>query len=93
MHARTHPPVSPYPTLLLLYSRRMDIITPAFHSFEMADRIPNATLKVYELGSHFTILEYVDMQVADPTPMYLCTFSRYILYNSLPLPPLLLAAT
>ena len=67
----------------------MDIITPAFHSFEMADRMPNATLKVYELGSHFTILEYVDAsrQSYPHVPLY---FLPLHVDHALPLPPLLL---
>ena len=35
-----------------------DVVTPAYHSFDMADRIPGAELHVFELGSHFCNLEF-----------------------------------
>ena len=35
-----------------------DVVTPAYHSFDMADRIPDAELHVFEFGSHFCNLEF-----------------------------------
>jgi len=44
------------PTLIL--TGFLDVLTPSYHSFEMARRMPNAKLVVYNLGSHFILVEY-----------------------------------
>lgn len=44
------------PTLII--AGMLDVLTPAYHSFEMASRMPNARLFCYNFGSHFCALEY-----------------------------------
>merc|ERR1712050_634782 len=44
------------PTLVI--TGMWDVFTPAYHSFEMASRMPNAKLLCYNLGSHFCAFEY-----------------------------------
>jgi pimeloyl-ACP methyl ester carboxylesterase len=50
-----------HPTLI--FSGCMDVLTPAYHSFEMARRMPNAHHECYLFGTHFVLLEYPE-QVA-----------------------------
>lgn len=42
----------------LIFAGMLDVLTPAYHSFEMAARMPNAKLVCYNFGSHFCALEY-----------------------------------
>jgi hypothetical protein len=38
----------------------LDVLTPAYASYEMAAEMPNAELRVQTFGTHFVLLEYPD---------------------------------
>jgi pimeloyl-ACP methyl ester carboxylesterase len=42
----------------LIFSGCLDVLTPAYHSFEMARRMPNSEHECYIFGTHFVLLEY-----------------------------------
>lgn len=44
------------PTLVV--SGMLDVLTPSYHSYEMASRMPNCELLVKTWGTHFVLLEY-----------------------------------
>ncbi|GMH53536.1 hypothetical protein TrRE_jg7316 [Triparma retinervis] len=46
----------PHPTLIV--AGMLDVLTPAYHSFEMLARMPRAELLCFTLGTHFVLLEY-----------------------------------
>jgi len=45
-----------HPTLLI--TGMLDVLTPAYHSYEMCSRMPNAELQCFLMGTHFVLLEY-----------------------------------
>lgn len=42
----------------LIIAGMLDVLTPAYHSYEMRARMPNSELLVKTFGTHFTCLEY-----------------------------------
>jgi pimeloyl-ACP methyl ester carboxylesterase len=56
------------PTLII--TGCLDPLTPAYHSYEMARRIPNSTLLCKTLGSHFVMLECAPPFTRTRVPSY-----------------------
>ena len=54
-----------HPTLII--AGALDLLTPAYQSYEMASRMPNSKLRIYATSSHASLLEKSGQVVLDIT--------------------------